>query len=287
MEKLSYKIANHILTLSGSGITAAMAQIYGFDAFLTDTPEKEWEIRFEKKRSAPVFRTFSKFNFGDINCSFGKTDGSRYVFSMQSRESECPELQMEYTAGENTMHAYGFGDSSMLRFALWSAFNLFAIPCNMFAIHSSVIVYDNKANLFLGESGTGKSTHTRLWLKNFPQAQLLNDDSPIVAVENGRFMAYGSPWSGKTHCYHNAGFPINAFVRLKQAPQNTIARLNRIQSFIALQPSCPPAMSKDSFYSEKIIGILDLAIRQIPVYGLSCLPDDDAAILANSTLYNI
>ena len=53
------------------------------------------------------------------------------------------------------------------------------------AIHSSCIVYRDKAVLFLGESGTGKSTHTRLWRENIPEAVLLNDDSPMIRVEDG------------------------------------------------------------------------------------------------------
>lgn len=286
MEEISYSIANHTLTLSGIGVRAAMSQLYGFDAFTTDATEKEWEILFQWKRDAMDFNVLADFVFGDTRCRFGKTDGSEYMLSLQRHDSECPDLQLEYVAGEDTMHAFGFGDPAMLRFALWMAFNLFAIPHNLFAIHSSTTVYNGRANLFLGESQTGKSTHTRLWLKNFPQARLLNDDSPIIALEDGRFMVYGSPWSGKTHCYHNVGFPLNAFVRLKQAPLNTITRLDTIQSFMALQPSCPPAMGKDRFYSEKIIGFLNTAIQNIPVYQLACLPDDEAAILSVNTLYD-
>ena len=286
MEELTYSIANHTLTLLGEGVKNAMSQLYGFDVFLCTPSQKEWTILFNKPKQTIDFKALTTFSFENVNCAFGKKSDTAYIFSMQNRNSDRPALQLEYTLGEDLMRCSGFGEPIMLRFALWTAFNLFAIPHNLFAIHSSTIVYNKKANLFLGESGTGKSTHTRLWLKNFPQARLLNDDSPIVAIENEQVMVYGSPWSGKTHCYHNVGFPVNSFVRLQQAPENSITKLNPVQAFMALQPACPPALSKDEYYSEKIVEILNQIIQKTSIFKLGCLPNDEAAILSRNTLYN-
>ena len=93
--------------------------------------------------------------------------------------------------------ADGRPDPSLLRFGLWMSFGIAHNPHSI-AIHSSVIVHSGRAVLFLGESGTGKSTHTRLWREHIPGAQLLNDDSPIVRVVEGVPTVFGSPWSGKT-----------------------------------------------------------------------------------------
>ena len=72
-------------------------------------------------------------------------------------------------------------------------------------MHASVIRNGGKGYLFVAKSGTGKSTHSSLWLKHVPGSTLLNDDNPVVRVfPDGSAKVYGSPWSGKTPCYKNS-----------------------------------------------------------------------------------
>ena len=90
----------------------------------------------------------------------------------------------------------------------------------------------------LGKSGTGKSTHSSLWLKHIPGTELLNDDNPILRLmPDGTARVYGSPWSGKTPCYKNKDVPAGAVVRIRQAPFNKIERLSAIQSYASLMAS--------------------------------------------------
>ena len=68
---------------------------------------------------------------------------------------------------------------------------------NGIMLHSSCVVVDDGAYLFTARSGTGKSTHTNLWLEKFgDRAYILNDDKPALRLENGTWFAYGTPWSG-------------------------------------------------------------------------------------------
>ena len=154
------------------------------------------------------------------------------------------------------------------------------------AFHSSVIRYRGRGVLFLGESGTGKSTHTRLWREHIPGAELLNDDSPIILATDSEALVHGSPWSGKTPCYRNESCPIAAVVRLSQAPHNRIRRLRPIESIGALLPSAPPAFARDERLSDDTCGLLSRLIAQVPVYHLECLPDAAAAQLACRTVFN-
>ena len=86
--------------------------------------------------------------------------------------------------------------------------------------------------LFLGHSGTGKSTHARQWLAAFDDAWLLNDDNPIVRVmEDGEVRVYGSPWSGKTPCYNNAYARVRGIVKLSQAPHNKIRTVSLPEAY--------------------------------------------------------
>lgn len=152
------------------------------------------------------------------------------------------------------------------------------------AIHSSTIECEGRAVLFLGESGTGKSTHTRLWQEHIPGARLLNDDSPIIRMYQGQATAFGSPWSGKTPCYRNISRPIAGIVRLSQAPANEITRLSILRAVGSLLPSCPPAFAYDSDLQDRICRTLSDILTQAPVWHLACLPDKAAAELSYATV---
>lgn len=175
-------------------------------------------------------------------------------------------------------------DLSLLRFGLWISFGLCTAPLGAIAIHSSVIVKDDKAVLCLGESGTGKSTHTRLWRENIEGAHLLNDDSPIIRMVDGVATVFGSPWSGKTPCYRNLCYPIGGFIRLSQAPHNRIKRLSILNAIGALLPSCPPAFAYDEQLQDAICDTLSAMIGSVGVYHLECLPDAAAAQLSYNTI---
>jgi hypothetical protein len=158
-------------------------------------------------------------------------------------------------------------------------------PFHTVAIHSSCIVYRNKAVLFLGESGTGKSTHTRLWQENIREAFLLNDDSPFLRVEEGKIWAYGSPWSGKTPCYKPERYELKGCVRLSQAPYNRIEKLPVLQAYGAIHPSCPPTFAYDGELYDHISCLIGLLLSTVPCYHLACLPDREASLLSFKTIF--
>lgn len=175
-------------------------------------------------------------------------------------------------------------DLDELRYMLWLSYAHTALEYKAVPIHSSVVVCQGRAVLCLGESGTGKSTHTRLWLNNIEGSHLLNDDSPIVRVESDGIWGYGSPWSGKTPCFRTERFLVGAFMRLEQRPENSIRRLNTLESFIALHPSCPPTLAHDERCTDGVVNFISDIISQVPVFRLGCLPDADAARLAYNTI---
>lgn len=165
------------------------------------------------------------------------------------------------------------------------AFSRATYGMGILLIHSSSIVYRNRAVLFLGESGTGKSTHSRLWLENILGARLLNDDAPAIRVHGGTVTAYGTPWSGKTPCYKNEEYPVAACVRIRQAPENKIHGLQAVQAFGALLPSALPSLQQDEKTLDALCATISAVISSTPVYILDCLPNREAAILSSSTIY--
>ena len=151
--------------------------------------------------------------------------------------------------------------------------------------HSSVVSYQGKAYMFLGKSGTGKSTHSQLWLKYLEGTELVNDDNPVVRVIEGKAYVYGSPWSGKTPCYRNVSYPIGGIVKLKQAPHNEIRRMKAIEAYVALAMSIS-GMRWKKWMGDGLHETENRLTAAVPVWHLSCLPDQGAAEICSTAITN-
>lgn len=165
------------------------------------------------------------------------------------------------------------------------ALSVAAVGKGILLIHASTILYRGKAVMFLGESGTGKSTHSRMWLENIDGSTLLNDDAPAVRITADGATAYGTPWSGKTPCYRAEHYPLAALVRIRRAPYNEITRLNTLQAFGAVLPSCLPTLQQDERMLDILCDALSHMLSAVPVYTLDCLPDADAARVSSEALF--
>lgn len=225
------------------------------------------------------------FEEHECDCVLARDEEARW-FGMFPHEEGCHPIVLRHAFGSSIIESNaglgGVPDASLWRFGLWVAFGLIAVPNGAIPVHTSTIVCKDRAVLFLGESGTGKSTHTRLWRENIEGAHLLNDDSPII---RSSAVAYGSPWSGKTPCYRNLHYPIAAIVRLSQAPHNRMRRLSALEALGALLPSCPPSFAYDEELQDAICETLSQLISTVPVYHLECLPNAEAAQLSYSTIF--
>ena len=282
--KQDYLIAGHRIRVEGDQLVKAMDTLEGFALFKAETDD-EPICRLRRAVSQPpeLEQVYYQAEIDGIVSRFGSyTDG--YAFDMTPPDGEPLILWMEKKG--NKAFFEGNFESRLLRYACWIAYGIATVPFNTVAVHTSTIQYQGKAVLFLGESGTGKSTHTRLWWENIEEAVLLNDDSPILRLIDGKLWVYGSPWSGKTPCYKNERYPLAACVRLSQAPKNRIRRLSIIQGYGALHPSCPPCFAYDDRLYEHISGVLSALLATVPVYHLACLPNAEAAHLSCKTIFS-
>lgn len=150
-------------------------------------------------------------------------------------------------------------------------------------IHASAVAHKGKAYLFLGKSGTGKSTHARLWLQHIPGTELINDDNPAIRIKEGTAYAYGTPWSGKTPCYRNVCYPIGGIARLRQAPHNRFRQLDDVEAFMALLPGCA-VIKQDTALYDALCNKLTWLAENITIGMMECLPDGEAAVLNEERL---
>ena len=182
-----------------------------------------------------------------------------------------------FADGSSADQAFAVNNALMLLFAFASA------PYAALEMHASVVTHGGRGFLFLGRSGTGKSTHSRLWLEHIPGTELLNDDNPVLRVVNGVARVYGTPWSGKTPCYKAQDAPVGAIVRLHQAPFNRITRLATVQAYASVMASCSGFRPIRALADAQHETLSQIA-QQVPCYQLECLPDEAAARLCQETV---
>ncbi len=145
-------------------------------------------------------------------------------------------------------------------------------------LHSSCVEKDGYAYLFSAKSGTGKSTHTHLWLKNLEGTRIINDDKPALVLENGKWYACGTPFSGKTDENVDVKVPIRALVFLHRSEKNKVKRMPTVQAIGMLLSQTIRPNSKE--LAEKMLELADKLLTEVPVFSLGCNMDDDAAIVA-------
>lgn len=217
---------------------------------------------------------------------FGKEGGFNFGFSYSKSRPDCVLIPSE-DFSENVVYVPLERAERLSEFALSNAMMLLytfrTTPYETLMVHASVIRHDEGGYMFLGRSGTGKSTHSRLWLNNIEDTTLLNDDNPVIRIVDGVPYVFGTPWSGKTPCYKNEYVPLKAVVRLSQAPFNRITRHSPLQAYASLMPSCS-CMRWDRKSVDALHSTVEKVISYVRCWHLECLPDADAARVCHGSV---
>lgn len=149
-------------------------------------------------------------------------------------------------------------------------------------LHSSFVCWNGRGILFSAPSGTGKSTQASLWEKHMG-AQILNGDRAGIRCVNGVWRAYGLPYAGSSHIFHNESAPIHAIVILRQSSENVLRKMKAPEALRALLPEFS-AHRWNAAFMNKVFDIAAAAVRDVPVYWLECRPDQEAVRLLYNTL---
>ncbi len=152
-------------------------------------------------------------------------------------------------------------------------------------LHASAVVVDNEAYLFSAASGTGKSTHTGLWLEHFgDKAYILNDDKPALKLENDCFYAYGTPFSGKYDISVPKGVPIKGIAFIERAQENKISRLDNMTAIIKIFEQT--VRDLEGYNMDKLLTLIDKLICTVPIYKLECNISDEAVVTSYTAMKN-
>lgn len=152
-----------------------------------------------------------------------------------------------------------------------------------FLMHASVVAVDGEAYAFAAPSGTGKTTHTRLWLQQFgSRAQVVNGDKPVFRFMDGALYACGTPWRGKEGLGGNIMRPVRAICFLEQSPTNSIRPLGgeEVCRRIFHQLLFPASEQE----LDRLWPLLERLLAGTAFYLLQCNREPEAAQLAYESM---
>lgn len=282
MIKVYYKVAEHLFCVEGPDNIEGLLKNYA--PFRTDKSDDVlFGLTVAEGDPIPYIKELKQDEEGqDIIC--GHTEQGDPVFEFRWAEQTAGWLVSSQDYRLNTLHLSGRHTKAAIDNALMILFAMASACFKTVLFHAAAVSLDGKGYMFLGKSGTGKSTHARLWLNNIPGTELMNDDNPAVRImSDGTTVVYGTPWSGKTPCYRNVSAPVGGIALLSQAPYNKIVRLKGIGAYAAVVPSIS-GKRWDSRIADGLHETENTLTGNIPIWHLDCLPDADAAYLCKDTI---
>lgn len=172
-----------------------------------------------------------------------------------------------------------FTDMFLERAAVQRKFAEFLFDRDILLFHGSTVAVDGKAYLFTAKSGTGKSTHTRLWREVFgSRAVMVNDDKPFLKITENGVLACGSPWSGKHGLDANITVPLQGICVLERGPENRIRKADReeVTAWLRHEAYCPLDPGKE----EKFLALVERLAEKTPLWRMECNKNSEAAQIA-------
>ena len=220
-------------------------------------------------------RLENRFPFIERQCKNFICEGEDYDFSVSVTADEILEEQR-----------YGeFSDGYCESICLYRHICEKMPEYNIFLMHASVLEVNGRAYAFTAKSGVGKSTHTALWLKNIPNARVLNGDKPLFRLEaDGSITAYGTPWNGKENWGENISAPLAGVCFIERGVNNKIRRASEEEVITRLMHQLYLRGNRESVNRQ--LALMDALVRAVPYYVLACNISDEAALLSYGTMSN-
>ena len=220
------------------------------------------------------------YRFAELNIQINSISAGIYQLCRSYVTDESPHFSVHITQQEidyerSRADRSGYSDAYLETLAVYRKIAEKIPEYDTFLFHGSAIAVEGKAYIFTARSGTGKSTHTRLWREMLKdRAVMVNDDKPMIRVyPNGDAVVYGTPWDGKHHLSTNIAVPVQAICILERAQVNHIREITKTEALPVLlrqtyRPANPGAM-------EKTLALIDRL--KVKLYRLGCNMEKEAA----------
>lgn len=199
------------------------------------------------------------------------------------QDIEAEREQSEQTRIEEGLPKYAFDAPYLETLAVYRKIAMACVTRGRLLMHGSVIAVDGRAYMFTARSGTGKSTHVRLWRQLFgKRAVMVNDDKPLLKITEQETRVYGTPWDGKHRLSTNMSAPLQAICILTRAQGNSIREIKPSEALTMLiQQTYRPeesALLMDTF------DLIDRMAGNVRFYLLGCNMDPEAAVVSSNAM---
>ena len=210
-------------------------------------------------------------------------DTADFAFTVTGDHLRFEDRFLLEEAKEEGFKVRKFTEPFLERQAIQRAFAEFLLPRNVILLHGSTVALDGTAYLFTARSGTGKSTHTRLWREYFgSRAQMVNDDKPFLSISREGVTAHGAPWSGKHGLDSNISVPLGGICLLERGSENHIRPMAAEEILDMLRHQS--FHSQDPAMEDKLEALLLELTRLVPLWNMYCTKDPAAARVAQETM---
>lgn len=210
-------------------------------------------------------------------------DAPEFIFTVTGEDINFERRFLYEEALEEGFRVRNFPDPFLERAAIQRKFAEALFDLNILLLHGSTIAVDGSAYLFTARSGTGKSTHTRLWRELFgSRAVMVNDDKPFLKFTADAIWACGAPWSGKHGLDSNISVPLKGICLLERGAENRISPLAQADVLAFLQKQCH--IPADPSKLPRLQALLTELTQRIPLWHMSCTKDLQAARTAYSAM---
>ncbi|MEE1281427.1 MAG: hypothetical protein UHK60_04110 [Acutalibacteraceae bacterium] len=150
-------------------------------------------------------------------------------------------------------------------------------------LHCAALKYNGKAYLFTAPSGTGKTTHIRLWMKNLgDRVEVINGDKPILRKKGDNIIVYGTPWQGKENYGSNISATLGGVFLLDRGTENSVEKATVKDSISFLLSQTLRPYEKENMI--KLFEIIECVVKNIPIYHLKCNMENQAVKTALSVI---
>jgi hypothetical protein len=213
-------------------------------------------------------------------------DTPDFFVTVTEQDLRFEQAELDREAMEEGFRRREFTDPFLERAAIQRAFAEYLFAFDTLLLHGSTVSVDGKAYLFVAKSGTGKSTHTRLWREAFgTRAVMINDDKPFLRLTDAAVEAFGSPWSGKHGLDTNISAPLAGICILERGAENVIRSITAEEALPRLQKEgYAPMDEKKSLKFETLVKRL---AHCVPLWHMTCTKDPQAAQIAWSAMAGV
>lgn len=212
--------------------------------------------------------------FINNRCKYTEAFCKAYLSEDQSSPADVTAVVTEEEFRQEKALSENFPDGYIENICLYRCICRQLPVLNRMLLHAAILEYDGNAYAFLGRSGTGKSTHTGLWLKHLQGVRIVNGDKPILQKTENGFLAYGTPWMGKEGLGTNTVAPLKGLCFLEQAKENTIVRLTPAQAASRIFQQVLLPEEEDN--AARTLELIDDMVSNIPCYLLKCTISEEA-----------